>query len=231
MATYLDQTLQPGEAVEYRARLSRVALLGKPLVWMLVFLYLRGLLPNDLAGHPAESGWQTVVGTILTLGVVWSLLGLVRGYFYLKTSFFVLTDRRILAKYGWIRRRTYEALFTNVRGVNYKESLLGRVFGYGRVSVVGGHSFANIKKPREFRNAVFLRLEQSKLLHGTAAYTLSVRMETGGQPDHEPPPVPAHAESPERAQTPGSSARYCPNCGTPSQPSSRFCASCGHPQG
>lgn len=231
MATYLDQTLQPGEAVEYRARLSRVALLGKPLVWMVVFLYLRGLLPNDLAGHPPESAWQTVLGTILTLGVVWSLVGLVRGYFVLKTSYFVLTDRRILAKYGWVRRRTYEALFTNVRGVNYKESLLGRVFGYGTVIVVGGHSFTNIKKPREFRNAVFLRLEQSKLLHGTAAYTLSVRMETGEQTDREPRPVPAHAESPERAQTPGSVAHYCPNCGTPSQPSSRFCASCGHPQG
>lgn len=231
MATYIEQTLQPGEAVEYRARLSRTAVLGPPLVWMVVCLYLRGLMLNYVDAHPPEAAWQTAVGILLTLRVVWSLVALVRGYFYLKSSFFVLTDRRIVAKYGWVRRRTYEALFTNVKGVNYKESLVGRIFGFGTVIVVGGGSFGYIKKPQAFRNAIFQRLEQSKLLHGTAAYTLSVRMESEGQPEHEPQPAPAPAQSLGRAPTSGVSRRYCPNCGTPSQPSARFCGSCGHPQG
>ena len=49
----------------------------------------------------------------------------------------VLTDRRVLAKTGLISRESIELLLSKVEGIQVKQGILGRLFGFGTVIVTG----------------------------------------------------------------------------------------------
>ncbi|OHD62910.1 MAG: hypothetical protein A2176_02870 [Spirochaetes bacterium RBG_13_51_14] len=73
------------------------------------------------------------------------------------TSEFAITNKRIITKIGLIRRETMELNIPKVESVNVDQSILGRILGYGAISIVGtGGSratFYKISKPLEFRKA------------------------------------------------------------------------------
>jgi uncharacterized membrane protein YdbT with pleckstrin-like domain len=73
------------------------------------------------------------------------------------TSEFAITSRRIIIKTGLISRRTVELNIRQVESVNVDQSILGRLLGYGTVTIVGSGGtrevFAHIQEPLEFRRA------------------------------------------------------------------------------
>ncbi|MDH3929468.1 MAG: PH domain-containing protein [Deltaproteobacteria bacterium] len=48
-----------------------------------------------------------------------------------------VTDRRFVVKHGFIARRTGEIRLEAVEGITVKQSILGRIFGYGSLSLTG----------------------------------------------------------------------------------------------
>ena len=80
-----------------------------------------------------------------------------------KTSEFVVTNKRILAKYGFIRRTTFENLLSKVEGLTVEQSIFGRMLNFGTVWIngVGGSktAFPAIEKPMELRRVVQDQLE------------------------------------------------------------------------
>jgi uncharacterized membrane protein YdbT with pleckstrin-like domain len=73
------------------------------------------------------------------------------------SSEFAITNRRIVIKTGLFRRRTIELNIHQVESVNVDQSILGRMFDYGTVTIVGSGGtrevFANIERPLDFRRA------------------------------------------------------------------------------
>ncbi|MBK7713772.1 MAG: PH domain-containing protein [Bacteroidales bacterium] len=73
------------------------------------------------------------------------------------TSEFVITNRRIIIKTGFIARNTFEMNLSKIESVNVDQSFMGRIFGYGSMTIIGTggtrESFHNISKPMEFRKA------------------------------------------------------------------------------
>lgn len=73
------------------------------------------------------------------------------------TSEFAITNKRVIIKVGLVSRRTVEMNLSKVESVNVDQSILGRVFGYGTISVIGTggtrESFTNIAAPLLFRKA------------------------------------------------------------------------------
>jgi len=73
------------------------------------------------------------------------------------TSEFAITNKRIIIKVGLIRRKTVELNIPKVESVNVDQGILGRILGYGSISIVGTggsrETFYNISKPLEFRKA------------------------------------------------------------------------------
>jgi uncharacterized membrane protein YdbT with pleckstrin-like domain len=73
------------------------------------------------------------------------------------SSEFAITNRRIVIKTGWVRRRTIELNIQQVESVNVDQSILGRMLNYGTVTIVGSGGtrevFAYIERPLEFRQA------------------------------------------------------------------------------
>lgn len=69
----------------------------------------------------------------------------------------VITNRRIIIKRGFIARDTFEMNLSKIESVNVDQSVLGRIFNYGSVTIIGTggtrETFHNISKPMEFRKA------------------------------------------------------------------------------
>ncbi len=126
MNSYVDQTLIGDEAVTYRARVSR---------WSLAPLILAGIILLPLVG-------------IGVLCWTWAFVVYV-------TTELAVTDKRVIAKTGLVQRRTIEMFLEKVESVQVDQSVLGRIFNYGSVTIsgTGTHNapFHNISDPLLFR--------------------------------------------------------------------------------
>src|SRR5262249_21932773 len=86
---------------------------------------------------------------------------------------FAVTDKRVVIKVGWIRRRTLETMLSKVEGVGVDQSLTGRMLGYGSIEVTGTggtrEEFARIADPLEFRRQVQAAISAADEARGGAA--------------------------------------------------------------
>jgi uncharacterized membrane protein YdbT with pleckstrin-like domain len=71
-----------------------------------------------------------------------------------------VTDRRIILKRGLIQRHTIEINMDKVESVDVDQSILGRIFDYGTVTVhgtgTGIEPLRNVSAPIALRNAVMV---------------------------------------------------------------------------
>ena len=74
------------------------------------------------------------------------------------TTEFVVTNRRVFAKTGFIRRHILEVFLQKVESVRVYQSILGRLFDFGVVTVTGTggtrESFRAISNPLNVRNKI-----------------------------------------------------------------------------
>lgn len=86
---------------------------------------------------------------LLTLGIYPTI--------QLFTDEFVVTNRRIIIKKGLISYYTLEMNLGRVETVNIRQSLLGRILGYGCITIIGTggtkESFHTISNPLAFRRS------------------------------------------------------------------------------
>jgi uncharacterized membrane protein YdbT with pleckstrin-like domain len=72
-----------------------------------------------------------------------------------------VTDRHLISKTGFIQRHTTEISIYKVESVDVDQSMLGRVLGYGDVTVRGTgegiEPLRNAASPIELRNAMMVR--------------------------------------------------------------------------
>lgn len=79
---------------------------------------------------------------------------------------YVITNKRYIKKYGFITRSSSGVLLNRIESVDVRQTLTGRLFGFGIVLVTGtggGRDFAyNIPSPFEFRTKL------QNAIHGNA---------------------------------------------------------------
>ena len=147
MASYVESVLAPGERIVHRAALSH----WKYLFWYLVALalVLGGLALY--AGGQQDRDALILASVPVAGGLLLFLVALIRR----KTTELVLTDRRIITKRGFIARETVEMNLGKVESLHVSQGLLGRMLGYGDVTVVGTGSslepLRGISRPIELR--------------------------------------------------------------------------------
>jgi uncharacterized membrane protein YdbT with pleckstrin-like domain len=133
MGSYIEGVLGPGERLEYRAKVS---------VWSMLPMFLGGLLLTPLCG----------VGIILWLAAPIRYV----------TTELGITNKKIIAKFGFIRRGTIELFLHKVESVQVHQSVFGRMLGYGSIVVCGAGSHApvpGIADPLEFRRK-FMEIQE-----------------------------------------------------------------------
>lgn len=72
-------------------------------------------------------------------------------------SEFVITNRRIVIKEGFIARRTFEMNLSKIETVNVDQTVMGRLLNFGSITIIGTggtrETFHNIARPMAFRKA------------------------------------------------------------------------------
>jgi hypothetical protein len=137
---YIDANLLPGETVVQRARLHWIVFL-KAIVVAVVGLAVLVIQP--------------LVGAIVAgLGLVMAL----PPWLERATSEFGVTSKRVIIKVGLIQRRTLELLIRQVEAISVDQSLAGRIFNFGTITLTGTggvrETFHNIANPLEFRRSI-----------------------------------------------------------------------------
>ena len=86
--------------------------------------------------HPSAWNyfWTIVFGVIL-IPVLVGLVMLLYVYVMLKTTAFVVTDKRVVAKTGVFSVNMSEVRIEDIRGVNLRQSLWQRIIGAGTVFI------------------------------------------------------------------------------------------------
>ena len=145
MSSYVESVLAPGERVVHRARLSH---------WNYALAYLFGLLCIT-AGVAALFLQTEQRGVIALAAAALGILVLAVAAIRRASTELVLTDRRIIAKRGFIARETIEMNLAKVESLHVSQGLAGRVLGYGDITVVGTGSslepLRGISGPLELR--------------------------------------------------------------------------------
>jgi uncharacterized membrane protein YdbT with pleckstrin-like domain len=145
--SYVKDTLLPGE---------RIVLMGK-VHWI---VFVPGILMLALSAYMIFQLWQGVVGFIVG---IFGLASFFRGLIYYFTTELAITDRRVIAKFGFIARITFELNLTRVTSLTVDQSISGRILNYGNIAVIGMGGMStpirDIVNPLGFRRLVLGEVE------------------------------------------------------------------------
>ena len=125
---YIDESLAEGETILHRGK------------WPGIF-------------------WFGAWAALILLGII--IVGIfifIRSVVIMNTTDFAVTSRRVILKRGWLNRRTQELAVESIEGVSLDQSIVARIFGYGRVVVTGTGdaviAFPPMAHPVAFRRAI-----------------------------------------------------------------------------
>jgi uncharacterized membrane protein YdbT with pleckstrin-like domain len=132
--SYVNSVLGKDESIQYEATVSLLPFLprfifGLILVGGGIFSFTVSF-KEKIGAVPAE----TILGSAL---ILWGLLVLVKPIIAKETTELVITNRRIIAKFGLISRYTIEMNLPKVESISVSQSILGRMLNYGNLQIVG----------------------------------------------------------------------------------------------
>jgi hypothetical protein len=150
LGSYTAATLQADEKPLHQTNIHWMALSGSVIGAILTLIVI---VPIAMFAAWKNFYWAWFL-VVIPLGILVSASVTVR------TSELVITDRRVLIKVGFIQRHTFEMFISKIESVAVFQSMLGRVFDYGTVTIRGtggsSESFATIAAPLQFRDAIQL---------------------------------------------------------------------------
>jgi uncharacterized membrane protein YdbT with pleckstrin-like domain len=195
--SYLDDHLLDGEQIVYRARLHWIIFGGA------IFMVALGFA-LALALQAIQPGYWYLGLALVGIGLLLAIGPAIR---YVSSEFAV-TDKRVLAKHGFIERESIETLLSKIEAISVDQGIVGRVFDYGSITITGTggteESFPRISQPLEFRRQI-----QSQVV------ALEERRGTPSLAQGNPQPAAARVE------------RDCPYCAERILARARVCKYCG----
>ena len=150
---YVEDNLLKGEEIKYTAHVHWAAFLPS-LFWTILAIIATFSLGSDVR----------IVAVILWIIAAFRY---VKGLFYKLFTEFILTNTRIIYKYGFISRQTLELQLNKCEGVSVDQGILGRMLNFGSVYVTTGgptSRFSVVADPVTFRNYIN---EQIDIVHST----------------------------------------------------------------
>jgi Bacterial PH domain len=162
--SYIDKTLVPGEKVVYTTRLHWIVMLGHIFgacvlwaigIYLLYYAYAHPQMELT-SRHVAEYGGAA----LLVCGLIVVLAGSIRR----NATEMAVTTRRVVIKTGIASRRTIEMLLNKVETIEVSEPGMGRVLGYGSITMIGtggtSEAFHKMAHPLEFRSEAQQQIEK-----------------------------------------------------------------------
>ena len=88
-----------------------------------------------------------ILASLVLIGIPW----LIYRILVLRSDTWSITDRRLVDETGILSRSVKESPFEKIHNASYKQSLLGRIFGYGDVYIqtASAEGFSDLKMVRD----------------------------------------------------------------------------------
>jgi uncharacterized membrane protein YdbT with pleckstrin-like domain len=134
--SYIETNLLNNEHVIHSNRPHRIVFV-LPALYALLTLLLYGYLTLYSANSAYRFFGISFDQVLLTILCAMTLLELCRAWILYQYSEYAVTNKRILLKTGWIQRRSIEIFLDKVEAIEVDQSIAGRVFNYGALTVVG----------------------------------------------------------------------------------------------
>ena len=149
----MREVLQPGEEIRFRTNVHWLVYLPAMMMFVLgiAFALWYTAAPSQHLTLLILSGLSAVPGVLLFIAAWLKRFG----------TEIAVTDRRVIYKTGLVQRDTTEINMAKIESVDVSQSILGRVFGFGTLTIRGTgetiEELRNIASPLQFRNAIMVR--------------------------------------------------------------------------
>lgn len=132
MGSYVNAVLGKGERVEYQAQVALSS------YWLALPFGGLCLLSATAMIVMASSG-TSVEGALMGSKVygLWAALAILPPLLTRQTSELVITNRRIIAKVGLLRRRSIEVNLEKIESIRVDQGPVARLMDYGNVHIIG----------------------------------------------------------------------------------------------
>jgi uncharacterized membrane protein YdbT with pleckstrin-like domain len=151
---YVDEVLQPGETIRGVTSVSWIGFLPGFALWLVALLLLVYIAPWS---QPSP-GWELLGWIVFAAAFVAGAVLLIKHWWRRFTTEVAVTNRRVISKTGFIKRRTVEMHMDKVESVDVDQTILGRLFNYGDITIRGtGETLERLRMidhPLQFRNHV-----------------------------------------------------------------------------
>jgi uncharacterized membrane protein YdbT with pleckstrin-like domain len=153
--SYASSVLQTGETIKAVGRLHWIVFArGVVAAAIGAALMLYGYRAQRDARDDLASVLAIVGGLLLLAGLALSI----NAWFHRWITEISVTTHRVIYKTGFVRRHTVEMNMDKVETVDVDQSLLGRLLGFGTITVRGTgqgiESLRRISHPIQLRNAI-----------------------------------------------------------------------------
>ena len=153
---YLKQQLGANEKILYTERhhwIFFVAVMLKWIIFAVAVLALIIVLRVWLLPNSSWVWWLLLVFLVPTVRLAW-------GFLSWRMNIYVLTNRRVVESTGVISKRVADSSLEKLTDVVLKQSIFGRMLGYGDIVVLtaaaaaGINNLQQIRKPMAFKTAM-----------------------------------------------------------------------------
>jgi uncharacterized membrane protein YdbT with pleckstrin-like domain len=154
--SYVQDNLAPNEKILLSARCHWAVFL-RPVISLVMGFVTLIIAIQSGAEHGntqqnAIAGLSSTLLCFLAVGFMLASIFLsIAAIIYISTTEFAITNRRVIAKRGFIRRRTLELFLSKVESVRVHQGIMGRILNFGTVTVTGTggtrESFNAIQNP------------------------------------------------------------------------------------
>lgn len=145
--SYIENNLQSGEEIKYVAKLHFFL-----FVQSIILLLLGWWLYGSEAGVLHYGGiFLLFIDAVSPIQRIMVKIG----------SAYAITNKRVVLKTGVVSRKAVDLVLAKCEGLHIKQSILGRIFGFGTITVTTGgatSSYPFIANPLAFRREINMQI-------------------------------------------------------------------------
>jgi len=155
---YIKSTLLKSEKIILMRHPHRIIFFLSVMLFVLSLILFSGVISGSAFGFNLELYGLSIVHWLALCVFVYSVFSFIGAAIQYKFSEYVVTDKRVLLKFGMLNRVSLEVFLDKIEAIHVSQSIAGRIFNYGKLVVVGtGGSrdpFAFVPYPLAFRQEV-----------------------------------------------------------------------------
>jgi len=155
----VEEQLQPGEQILYRAQTTRISLAPRIALTGLAAL---GALIAWRAGssHTSMAPLAVALAVIALVLGIWTLSRLL----LLRSNEYIVTTHRLIQQTGLLTKRSMDVRLDKINNVEHRQTIWGRLLGFGDLEIdtaseTGRALFPDIGHPLQFKRAILAAVE------------------------------------------------------------------------